>query len=178
MQSRVPKESQYILHLDENAEFNPKMTSYRPQHKADYTPYNDSDPKNDSILSTVSSGFSKVLKGFKNAMGFTSKKREDDSVILSSASPSKLDISIRDVNAFPIQNHPIAKIDFTELSNILQNPHDSLNKLNVTKPSTNAVNVSFAGSSNTINNDILNQSTFSFHSNTNSNSKDFCQYIS
>ena len=174
MQSRVPKENQSLLHLDENAEFNPKMISYRPQHETDYTPYNDSDFKNDSFISKSSSGIGDMWKGLKNVMGLTSKKRDEDSVILSSASPSKLEISVRDVNAFPIQNHPIAKIDFTELSNILQNPHDSLNRLNVTKPSTNAVNVSFAGSSNTINNDFLNQSTFSFHSNSNSSSKDFC----
>lgn len=169
MQSHVLKENQSLQYLDENAEYNPKTITYRPQHKPEYTPYNDSDVKKRSLFGRVSSGFTGAVKSFAGTVGsMIFKKREEDSVILSSASPSKLDISVRDMYSLPMQ-HPIAKIDFTDLSGILLNPHDS--KLNVTKPSTNAINVSFAGSNNTINNDFLNQSTFSFHSNTNSNSK-------
>jgi len=160
----------------EDYELIPRMFSSTRLPPIEYDPYPEPSPENDGLFGKMTSKVNGIIKGLKTAVGSIGdilKTKEEEDILAGSVTPSKVEISVRDVNSLPLQNHAITKINFTELSHILQGESSHLNnsKNYLERPPTTTINVSFGGSNTSgVNHDALNQSTFSFQSQSNSNS--------
>jgi len=165
------------LRQKEDAELTPRMFSSHLIPSVGFDPCPEPISDNNGIFGKMTSKVGGFLKGFKNAVGSIGdilKAKDEENIFTGSVSPSKIELSIRDVNSLPIQNHAISKMNFNGLSHILQEEfvYFNPNKKCLDKPPTTIINMSFGGSNTSLGNpDPLNQSTFSFQSQSGSNSK-------
>ena len=178
MRNQIPLNNFHSSFDPEYQEFSAKMLTYKPTSKIGYAPYQEVEPESDGIIRKVKSKFAGLFKGATHACkNFFSEKDEKENIVVGEGSPLRMQVSIKDIHGFHFNKNPFPDTDFASLSNLLQNNNtqDNMNKLNVDKLGVNMANVSFGGSNSTRmtgNNDILNQSAFSFQSGSNSNSKE------
>ncbi len=171
------------LPAEENSyELTSRMVSRTSLPKATFDPLHEHTQDKDGIFGKMTSKVSGIFKGLKNAVGSISdilKTKEEEHIMARSATPTKIEISVRDVKSLPVKHQGISKVNFTELSHILQKsvPLESQNKNFLDKPHIPTINMSFGGSHASAGNvDPLNQSTFSFQSQSPSSIETFSYY--